>query len=53
MIIWVWTMILKQVWAMIICGSEPVAYLGFQKGGPNFRWPLVLTLVPNQVFQFF
>ena len=20
-----------------------VAYLGFQKGGPNFRWPLVLT----------
>ena len=21
---------------------EPVAYLGFQKEGPNFRWPLVL-----------
>ena len=20
-----------------------MAYLGFQKGGPNFRWPLVLT----------
>ena len=24
-------------------GRGAVAYLGFQKGGPNFRWPLVLT----------
>ena len=23
--------------------SRTVAYLGFQKGGANFRWPLVLT----------
>ena len=34
--------------------SCPVAYLGFQKGGPNFCWPLVLTQRrPNYVFQFF
>ena len=30
-----------------------VTYLGFQKGVPNFRWPLVLIQGPNQVFQFF
>ena len=29
-------------------------YLRFQKGGPNFRWPLVLTQRgPNHVFLFF
>ena len=34
--------------------QRAVAYLGFQKGGPNFCWPLVLTQRgPNQVFQFF
>ena len=34
---------------------SPVAYLGFQKRGPNFRWPLLLTQGggPSQVFQFF
>ena len=23
--------------------TQPMAYLGFQKGGPNIRWPLVFT----------
>ena len=42
----------KTVGIIIFIG--PVAYLGFQKGGPNVCWPLVLTQRgPNQVFQFF
>ena len=38
-----------------VISCQAVAYLGFQKGGPNFRWPLVLTQRegPNHVFQFF
>ena len=32
-------------WLFLLCShwSSAVAYLGFQKWGPNFRWPLVLT----------
>ena len=38
----------KLYWTICGCGRisqdlHTVAYLGFQKGGPNFRWPLVLT----------
>ena len=28
---------------LMMMNDQYVAYLGFQKGGPNFRWPLVLT----------
>ena len=35
-------------------GSGAVAYLGFHKGGPNFRWPLVLTQRGGQtMFTYF
>ena len=39
---------LAHVAVLVLCHLNNVqrhsmAYLGFQKGGPNFRWPLVLT----------
>ena len=34
---------LRMLSATHLSSPEAVAYLGFQKRGPNFHWPLVLT----------
>ena len=44
----------KNPHSSILCLCCTVAYLGFHKEGPNFRWPLVLTQRgPKHVFLYF
>ena len=40
-------------WSMdVLQSAQAVAYLGFHKGGRNFRWPLVLTQRGGQKLRF-